>query len=488
MDLGSERGGRRVDRSAAAVGQARREVVAWFAERTDDPRFVRFGPQLRVLDVVLGRMLAALDGRLRELGPELGRTYDDCRAVETMLTVVRRTFAWYRDRYDQRVDPRLGPVLLAADELVRSCWTQPFVALRRTPPQGPLAYVDPRFNAFALTRAAVPVELRPPARTDAVDGAVHALLRELPVATIALPEWVTREAWWLAVAAHETGHLVAREIDALDLDGSGSGRGLADVTRSVLAETVHAADDGRPDLAEQWSSWHGELFADAFSAVMIADAAAWAVDELEHGGPDRLAALSAPGYPYPPPLVRRALLGELARRVRGADPTQAAAAAGGVAEAEAWLGTDAGTAELRRHLAVVPAVADALLALPLGGQRLLDLGAVDQAWYSPHGRVDGWSSALRRDPVPITPSALRGRPAARLAVQAGVAAQLTASPGDLAGLHGRLVTVMRAAGPEGTLAPPPVPAGDLADLATRLTTRLLGGTLTAGPDREREGR
>ncbi|WP_462183591.1 hypothetical protein [Frankia sp. AgKG'84/4] len=266
------------------------------------------------------------------------------------------------------------------------------------------------------------------------------------------------------------------------------------VAWSVVVDAVRAVDDGRPDLAEQWSSWHGELFADAFSAVMIADAAVWAVDELEHGGPDRLEAPSAPGQPYPPPLVRRALLRELARRVRGAHPGRtpgAEAGAGGDGDAEAWLsaaGVEPGAAQLRRHLAVVPAVADALLALPVGGHRLHDLGAVDQTWYGPHGRVDGWASALRRDPVPITSAALRGRPAARLAVQAGVVAQLTASPGDLAELHGRLVAVLRATGPEGTLAPPPLPPADLADLADRLTARLLDGTLAAAPEREREGR
>ncbi len=521
VDLGSERGGRRVDRAVGAVDQARREIVGWIGARRDDPRFVRFGPQLRVLDVVLVEMLTALDERLRALGtsPERGDTYDGCRAVEVMLTVVRRTFSWYRDRYDQRLDPRLGPVLLAADELVRSCWTQPFRTLRRTPGQGPLAYVDPRFNAFAVARSAVPPELRLPARTDAVDASVRELRRELPIATIALPEWATREVWWLALAAHEAGHLLVRELDGVrepdgvrelggvrqlggvrELGGArGADGGIGAVTRSAVLAAVRAADGGRAELAEQWSGWHGELFADAFSAVMLADAAAWTVDELEHGGPKRLIAQATAGYPYPPPLVRRALLGEIARRVRAVDPARpsvasvgvasAGVASVGVAEGEAWLaGAHVGGAEeLRRHLAVVPAVADALLALPVGGRTLVELGAVDQAWYGPHGRVTNWAAALRRDPVPISAAALRTRPAARLAVQAGVAAQLTMPAAELAELHDRLVTVLRAAGPEGTLAAPPARPGDLDLLAARLTRRLLDGTLPADGTLPTEG-
>src|SRR6185369_12537433 len=113
--------------------------------------------------------------------PGRGEVYDDCRAVEAVLTVVRRTFEWYRERYDQRVDDRLGPVLLAADEVVRSCWAGSFAVLGRAAPTGPLTYIDPRFNAFALTRDGVPPELRLPTRADLVDDSVRALLRELPV-------------------------------------------------------------------------------------------------------------------------------------------------------------------------------------------------------------------------------------------------------------------------------------------------------------------
>ncbi|MCM3925286.1 hypothetical protein ND748_26910, partial [Frankia sp. AiPs1] len=431
VDLGSDRSRRRIDRTAEAVLQAQRDISGWLDARRGDDRFRRFGNHFRILDEVLGGMLAALAGRvasLRELG-DSGARYDGCRSVETMLTVVRRTFDWYRERYDQRLDERLGPILLAADELVRSCWSQPFAAMGRPAPTGPLAYVDPRFNAFAVTRSSVPVPLRPPAHTDAVDEAARALLHELPIPAIALPEWSTRQAWWLAPAAHETGHHVQRDLVA----------GLPDRTRAALDQAVRAASGGDAQLAAQWSGWQAEVFADAFSAVMIADAAAWVVDELEHAAPARLAGLSPPGHPYPPPLIRRALLGELVCRVRGEHPTadQPAPAVGSfpsvavppadavppvtrpagelttVAAAEAWLaGTNAAgpaAAELRRHLAVVPAVAEALLALPIGATTLLAAAGVDPAWFDPGGRIASWTKALRSDPVPISPHARRTR-------------------------------------------------------------------------------
>ncbi|WP_044888214.1 MULTISPECIES: hypothetical protein [Frankia] len=503
VDLGSDRSRLRIDRTAGAVLQAQRDISGWLDVRRGDDRFLRFGNHFRILDGVLGGMLAALAGRvvsLRELG-DSGARYDGCRSVETMLTVVRRTFDWYRERYDQRLDERLGPILLAADELVRSCWSQPFAAMGRPAPTGPLAYVDPRFNAFAVTRSSVPASLRPPARTDAVDEAVRALLRELPIPAIALPEWATRQAWWLAPAAHETGHHVQRDLVP----------GLPDLTRAALDHAVRAASGGDAELAARWSGWQAELFADAFSAVMIADAAAWAVDELEHAAPARLAGLSPPGHPYPPPLVRRALLGELVRRVRGehpaahqpapmavSAPAAPAPPAGkpmgvltAVADAEAWLaaGTDAAApaaAELRRHLAVVPAAADALLALPIGATTLLAAAGNDPAWFDPGGRIASWTRALRSDPVSISPHARQSRPAARLAVQAGVAAHLAAAAGHLLAadghlvaadgqldaLHRRLAALLRTCGEPGVLAAPP-PPGDVAALAIRLTTWLL---------------
>ncbi|SNQ48806.1 conserved hypothetical protein [Frankia canadensis] len=459
VDLGDDRGRRRIDRSAAAVAQARQDVAGWLGARSGDPRFARFDNHLTVLGTVLGRMLDALAGRLDDLrtAAGVGAAYDGCRAVDTVLTVVRRTFDWYRERYDQRLDERLGPVLLAADEVVRSCWAPPFAALGRPAPTGPLAYVDPRFNAFALTRAAVPSQLRPPARTDAVGDAVRALLGELPIPTIALPEWSTREAWWLALAAHETGHHLQRDL-APD---------LAERTREALAAAVGGpgAAAGLPgeraELAGQWVAWQAELFADAFAAVMVADAAVWTVDELEHGGSARLAGGARPGSPYPPALVRRALLAELTRRVRGGP-------------AEPFEG---GAEEVRRHLAVVPAVAAALLALPVGGTTLLGLGRVDPGWYAARGRVASWAAALRRDPVPITSPARRTPPAARLAVQAGIAAATTVAPAALADVHRRLVELLRGCGPDGVLAAPPIPPGDLAAVADRLTGRLLGDPL-----------
>ncbi|EIV93626.1 hypothetical protein [Frankia sp. QA3] len=503
VDLGSDRSRQRIDRAAGAVLQAHRDISGWLDARRGDDRFIRFGNHFRILDGVLGRMLAALAGRvdsLRELG-DSGPSYDGCRSVETMLTVVRRTFDWYRERYDQRCDERLGPILLAADELVRSCWSQPFAALRLAAPTGPLAYVDPRFNAFAVTRSSVPTPLRPPARTDAVDEAVRALLRELPIPVIALPEWATRQAWWLAPAAHETGHHVQRDLLP----------GLPDRTRAELDRAVRAAPGGDAELAAQWSGWQAEVFADAFSAVMIADAAAWAVDELEHAAPTRLAALSPPGHPYPPPLVRRALLGELVRRVRGEGPaarhpapvvattavpapaapaSPAATPAGvltSVAQAEAWLAETGAAgpaaAELRRHLAVVPAVAEALLTLPVGATTLLAAAGVDPAWFAPGGRIASWARALRSDPVPISPHARRSRPAARLAVQAGVAAHLVAADGQLDGLHRRLAALLRTCGEPGVLAPAP-PPGDVDALATGLTTWLLAHGEAVSADAE----
>ena len=107
------------------------------------------------------------------------------------------------------------------------------------------------------------------------DLLVAEYLHELPVPTIALPVFATREAWWLALIAHETGHHVQKDLVP----------GLEEVTREQLVGAV--ATTSAPGLIGQWA-WGGlEAFADADSTLMIGAAAVWAIDELQYATPGR---------------------------------------------------------------------------------------------------------------------------------------------------------------------------------------------------------
>jgi hypothetical protein len=428
----------------------------------EDLRFSRFANQLAVLRAVLDRMLGALLAAVGELPADVDAdtAYHRCRAIDCGVVAVQRIFDWYAEKYDQRLDPESGKVLLAADEVVRSCWTQPFAALHAIPPTGPLPYLDNRFDAFATPRVSVPPDLRAPA-----DAIVAGYIGELPIPTIALPGWAAHEAWWLVLAAHETGHLV--QSDLCD--------GLEAATRQALTTAVVGAGESgeHAELASFWSGWALEAFADAYSVLMVGDSAGWAIDELQHGTPADLVTSCEPGDRYPPPSVRLALLGELCHLagVGGTWPKGQ--------DVAAWLDDlDAGAvpagarAQVRRHLAVTQAAAAALLGLPVGDSTLRGVTGLKPDWFGAGGRVRRWSQDMGRPAASFGPAS--DRPAARHAIAAGVMAWAWGPEGDRAAgvIHGNLVDLLPACGEPGVLAQAPEPLVVDA-IASKLAARLL---------------
>jgi hypothetical protein len=448
---------RRIARTRVAIHDLGNEASRWFGVHSEDPLFARFVNQLTALQAIIDCMLDSLTAAAASVPADVDTAYHECRAIDRGLVVVQRIFDWYATKYDQRLNPESAGVLLAADEIVRSCWTQPFAALYATRPTGPLAYLDNRFDAFATPRTSVPSDLRAPA-----DAVVAQYIRELPIPAIALPGWADHEAWWLVLAAHETGHLVQRDLCP----------GLEAATRQHLMDAVAGADESG-DLASAWSGWALESFADAYSVLMVGDSAAWAVDELQHGTPADLVTAWEPGDHYPPPAVRSALLGEFCH-LTGVGGTWPRAA-----DVAAWLDrldADAvppgARATVRRHLAVTTAVAAALLSLPIGDSTLLGVSGLKPDWFGAVGRVRRWSEDMGLPSASFGPAG--DRPAARHGIAAGVTAWAAAPEGDGAGgvIHRNLVALLPTCGEPGVLAEPPEPSSVEA-IASKLAARLL---------------
>jgi hypothetical protein len=448
----------RAERSARSVDASRAQMKDWLDDHQSSAAFARFTSHFAVLDRVLTQMLDVLAGDLAGIDDTdpAGEVYDRCARLDRGLAVAVRLFEWYAAKYDQRCDTALAPTLHAADEIVRSCWSEPFTRLGQPPPTGPLTYLDVQFDAFATPRVSVPSDLRAPA-----DSLVAEFLRELPVPTIALPGYATREAWWLVLAAHETGHHLQKDLPG-NLEGA---------TRAQLADAAAA------DAGPQWAAWALESFADAYSTVMTGGAAAWAIDELQFSTPARMFRLVPAASRYPPPAVRLALLGECLR------------AAG---QPAAWPTAAGMTARLRElddpevpavtvnalagQLQTVPAVADALLSLPIGTEQLRDLSRAQPDLLTQPAQLSAWARQLARAD-PALPS-LAGRAAARLVIAAGVAAYQAwaGQPGAASVLpvvHDNLLRLLPGCGPpEGKLAAAPDQA-DVTALAERLADRLL---------------
>ncbi|WP_238012355.1 hypothetical protein KZZ52_49140 [Dactylosporangium sp. AC04546] len=411
----------RIGRSRALMRACAGAVAAWFAERAGQREFAVFEAHFAVLRTVLDELLSAVEGRLDGLGPA-GVPVDvhaACRDLDARVEIVRRLFGWYREKYDQRADPVLGPTIRAADAIVRSCWTAPFMIAEVPRPAGPLTWLDHRYDAAARLRTAVPGELR-------------ALAEELPIPVVVLPAVSVVEPWWLALAAHETGHHVLHELDP----------GLPAAARSAVAFGTAAFE-----TAGAWPDWAEESFCDAFAVLCVGPAAVRAVAELEYGPPADLVRFPGDADRYPPPAVRLALHGELARAV-GLDPPGP-----GAAEVAAWLDTlppgavaPLAVDEVRAHLDLVPAVAAALLGLRVNGCDLPELCGFRPERFAPGGEVDEWLAQLpRTDPVVLS---RQSQTAARSAIAAAAARPL--DPGAAR----NLLTLLDGSGPPGTLAGP----------------------------------
>ena len=452
-------------RSKAHLGSLRGEITAWFDQRANDARFARFTAHFDTLAEFLTRLLDTIEARLEKLECELpassGEAYERCRAAEQSLTIVWRTFAWYADKYEQRERDPSADALCAGDEIVRSCWTEPFVAVGRTPPSGPLAYLEPRFDAFATPRVSLPPDLRAPG-----DELIGDIVKELPIPTIALPLSCPDEPWWLVLAAHETGHHIQKDLVP----------GLENITRDTLEQAISALPGG-PALAPAWRRWSLECFADAFSVAMVGPAAAWAVDELQHAADGRLLRVPTVDDRYPPPLVRLALLGELSHCLG------LAGEAFDAQSALAWLadlppnepGLAPGRAAAEPHIRVTPMVARALLDLPIDGRHsLLQVCGWDGERFAQKGVAVTWAAQLPRSSPVITPRTKRW--SARMAISSGVNAyvQATATGAGTAleqRLGQNLVAVIASCGEPGVLAAERTTA-DVTAIADRFADRL----------------
>jgi len=413
----------RVERSTGAAVALRDEVMSWVDRRRREEALRRFSNHLDAIAIVFPRMLdgilSALD-RASLLGSS-GEVYERCRSLDDSLVTVRRAYEWYATKYDQRLDCRLASGLRAADEIVRSCWHSAFELRGMASPAGPLPYFDARFDSNATSRRAVPIQIKAPA-----DAPFSDLVDALPIPVTALPLWATAEPWWLVLAVHETGHHVQADL------------GLDNQIRTVLAPG--------------WAGWSRELFADTFSVLMVGAAAIKPVQELEHATPRRMMAAPEPGDLYPPPLVRLAILGELAGLPR-------------IDAGEfAWIpkADEMAATALAPYFDAIPATCAALLKV------LKDLRP---AWDTQ--RVAVWQHRLRtKDPV-LT--GLGTRAAARYLIAAGVMAYAGTTADERQTVNENLLRFLPECGPPGTLGSALIPA-EIVALADRLTIALVRDT------------
>jgi hypothetical protein len=391
------RGRLRISESLGEARALRGEVVAW-RDRWDT--IDAMGGHLTQLDLLTTVVLDLVDEitrRIDAIDPAIGTgsVYEECRNSDRRLLHARRLWRWYADKLDQRAgspDDTVVLTLLAADEVVWSCWKTAFTALGGPLPAAPIPYLAPQFSASATPRTSPPPDLRP-----GLDDLLRRHIEQLPVAAIGLPPVCSRRPWWIILCAHEASHHVQFELP-----------GLEDFTQEQVVAAAYGAGDD-VELAEAWRPWCRELFADACSVLLTGPAAIWAVGELEMRTSPGLRKSASESYP--PPLVRLAVLQALA--------AQAGIPAGDRAFPRQATGSGGDDERLHGLLTAVPAVASALLGLTSSTGRPLRSLACPTADAYRDGRIAGWRAELlgTDEPVPV-----RTLEAARFWASAGVGA------------------------------------------------------------------
>lgn len=449
----------RVEQSCRRIDGIRESVEEWLGHRDDCDALNQYSTQLDVLKTALTGPLTELRkivGKLADI-PDTGRVYSACRANDVRAEVVRRVFTYFRAKFDQRDDEKLGRVLRAADEVIWSCWTEPFQNAMRadpslTPKPAPLPYIEPQYSPAAIPRDDPPSDLA----VERDDSLLMKYLERLPMPVLALPAVCADDPWWLVYIGHEVGHHLQFDLAA--------SWGLVKAFGELVEAASREAGAREP---VKWRNWAPEIFADICSVHSMGQAAVLGILQLELDEADKMLVGKRK---YPPPVVRLDILATVARRL-GLDVDATLHQAG-------LTGLD-GLDGCAPDRAVASAVVDAALA-----DRLAALGPFGRlfgwnaTYFSPGGRVQHLRDGLRdRIPLLVRPDIRSARllTAAAMSAWTEVAAIDDADQREVQrkALACRYFPAVQKGREGGTRAAPPDTGPDLSTLPADLTHLLI---------------
>lgn len=460
----------RIEETQDGLADLRTRITTWFGDRRGRDTLRQYWTQLGGLERVLLPSMEQVQGdisKVRNL-TQTGEVHAACRLNDRRVNLIDRYWRYFGDKWDQRDDEEVGSTLLAADEIVWSCWATPFQAAGDVVAAAPLPYLEPFFTPRAIPRT------RPPQDFKQADELLRSALATLPVPLVGLPPVVHPRPWWLAAIAHETGHHIQRDFSG----------GVFYLRLGSVIEAAAVCAGAEPG---SWKGWHEEIFADACSVLLLGPAAATATAEMLRTSD---ASMLAEDGAYPSAVVRQQLMDELL------------SAAGSPAEARVPMFRPDSVddfqlnppderlrARAKARVGQVKRVAAKLNSqLPDAHASLPALCEWKASRYAPEGAVQYWRDALLRDgemgPVPET------KPhSARTALAGGVAAwQLIGASDDDAWrteargrLAERLHKLLPLCRPPGKRADPQSPPLDVQEAGKTLTGVLFGAALGADP-------
>ena len=362
------------------------EVEKWWTGRVKDDKQKQYRTQLAAIK---GMVESAVDYLTKELSkidlkmPE-GQFYEECRRFDLRVIWLRKVWDFYREKFDQRDDDELKPLLLAADEVVWGCYQQlfrraPTFALQLKSGPAPLPFIETSYSPESFPSELVPYDLKP-----SEVGFLQTLMNKLPIPLVSLPQACVTAPWWLVYVGHEVGHHIQYE--------------LADQRAFVKLFEVRIQNAvkrkcGNTDEIEKWGRWGKEIFADVFSVLTMGQWAVRAMLEFEMQQPQ---AMLTRRPQYPSPVIRLHLLAHIANSL-GLDGT---AELRGLNVEEMVKGNP--QAE-RDYSFVEEIVKEALSTEVAPNVTLTQLIGFLKEDFQPGGDLSGWSAALRT-PNPSAPA------------------------------------------------------------------------------------
>jgi hypothetical protein len=383
----------RIRQTSIELTRLKAEVAAWqnrriAADQHPDGGFRgQYQSQLarivEELDGAAGAIQALLNTLSTNTGPalSLGALYQECARHDRRIIWLRRAWDFYREKFDQRDDPRLQACVRAADEVLWSCYKPFFSRTSRPLPPAPLPYVENTYSPTAV-RADDSSHLEKSAEIE--EGPLKAYFESLPVPLLQLPPASVTSPWTHVLIGHEAGHF----IQDFALPDSGYRR----VFREKIQQLAHAV--AGEAHAQMWGRWASEIFADLYSVLTMGPAAVWTIAQFEMARPGKL---TTRGSSYPSPLVRIHLLSAFVSRLGIPEPRPV------LQNLEIDAGAlAAGSAEVQNDLETADRVAVLILdPLPGAADRWPDVISSSAAEWSPGrgfdepGEVLQWAQALR---------------------------------------------------------------------------------------------
>lgn len=382
------------------------ELALWAEHRRlSDPRG-QYQTQIgTIVNEVSSAVTAVREAVNQVPNGRMGSAFRELAAHDRRIIWIRTVWDYFREKFDQRDDPVLRPVLLAADEVVWSCFKPFFAGPGRRMPPAPLACVDRTYAPSAVNPDQAAQQF---SRNTEIDhGPLAAHLRSLPVPILRLPPSVVTAPWHLALIGHEVGHFAQRM--------AANAPELFDWTIERIDAAVAGVGGTEEDRAA-WTRCADEIFADWYLVLTMGAWAVWAIAPWVIGPEAQM--LSRQRH-YPSPVARLCLLAATAEALG------LAAAENIRAQIIGEVAVTGGSAQQDLDLRAASAVARIVL-MPAPGDvgQLTERTGFRASHFERDGTVARWSRGLLAAAPMVAEQKLRS---ARLMAAAASAASYAAA-------------------------------------------------------------